>query len=217
MSTRVVVLASGSGTNLQSLLDAERSTKGLGGSVVRLITDRPGVGALERAAAAGVPARTVLVQDHPDREAWSRALAVEMARAAPDLVVLAGFMRILPGTVVDRWPMLNVHPSLLPAFPGGHAVEDALAWGVKVTGCTVHFVEEQVDHGPIVAQEAVTIQPDDTRETLHARIQAVEHRLLPECVRLFCTGGLIVADRSVRIRQPSAPATPKDSQPPKDS
>jgi phosphoribosylglycinamide formyltransferase 1 len=108
-------------------------------------------------------------------------------------------MKILSGAFVTRWPTINVHPSILPAFPGGRAVEDALAWGAKVTGCTVHYVDEQVDHGPIIAQEAVPILDGDDRATLHARIQAVEHRLLPEAVRLFCAGRLLVEDRSVRI------------------
>ena len=201
MSKRVVVLASGSGTNLQSLLDAERSAEGLGGAVVRVLTDRAGVGALRRAEQAGVPTSTVLLEDHPDRSAWAAALATAMAAAEPDLVVLAGFMRILPASVVQRWPMLNIHPSLLPAFPGASAVADALAWGVKVSGCTVHFVEEQVDHGPIVAQEAVAVQPDDSEETLHGRIQAAEHRLLPSCVRLFCAGHLTIEGRVVRTRE----------------
>jgi phosphoribosylglycinamide formyltransferase 1 len=195
MSTRIAVLVSGSGSNLQVLLDADA----LGGDVVLVASDKPDALGLERARSAGVATAAVAPADHPDRPAWEAALADAVAAAEPDLVVLAGFMKILSGAFVTRWPTINVHPSILPAFPGGRAVEDALAWGAKVTGCTVHYVDEQVDHGPIIAQEAVPILDGDDRATLHARIQAVEHRLLPEAVRLFCAGRLLVEDRSVRI------------------
>lgn len=196
MGKRVVVLASGAGSNLQALLDDAE----LGALVVKVVADRPGAGALERAASAGVASALVQPKDYPDRPAWEAALRAEVAAAEPDLVVLAGFMRILSPAFVQRWPTMNVHPSLLPAFPGVHAVEEALAWGVKVTGATVHFVDEQVDHGPIIAQEAVEVRPDDTAESLHARIQAVEHRLLPSSVALFCRDRLEVVGRYVRIR-----------------
>jgi phosphoribosylglycinamide formyltransferase 1 len=192
---RIAVLISGSGSNLQALLDHP----GLAGEVALVVSDRPAVGGLERAAAADVPAAVVAFGDHPDRADWERSLTDTVAASEPDLVVLAGFMRILSAGFVNRWPVLNVHPSLLPAFPGAHAVEDALAWGVKVTGCTVHFVDEQVDHGPIVAQEAVPVLDDDDPPALHARIQAVEHRLLPHCVHLFCQGRLRLEGRHVRI------------------
>lgn len=199
---RVVVLASGSGTNLQALLDADLG----GGEVVAVVTDRDGVGALERARAAGVATRTVRPGDHPDRAAWDAALLAEVSDERPDLVVLAGFMRILGPAFGATHPTLNVHPSLLPAFPGGHAVEEALRWGARVTGCTVHLVDELVDHGPILAQEAVPIAPDDTHATLHARIQAVEHRLLPTCVRAWCEGRVSVDGRRVVVDPP--PRTP---------
>jgi phosphoribosylglycinamide formyltransferase 1 len=195
MSTRIAVLVSGSGSNLQVLLDADA----LGGDVVLVASDNPASLGLDLAPSAGVATAAVAPADHPDRPAWEAALADAVAAAEPDLVVLAGFMKILSGAFVTRWPTINVHPSILPAFPGGRAVEDALAWGAKVTGCTVHYVDEQVDHGPIIAQEAVPILDGDDRATLHARIQAVEHRLLPEAVRLFCAGRLLVEDRSVRI------------------
>lgn len=190
---RIVVLISGSGTNLQALIDAD-----LGGDIVLVAADRHGAGGLDRARAAGIEADTVALADHDDRPAWEDALAARIAAADPDLVVLAGFMRILTGKVVTRWPTVNVHPSLLPAFPGAHAPEEAIAWGVKVSGCTVHYVDEQVDHGPIIAQEAVPVEPGDTADTLHARIQAVEHRLLPEAVRNICTGRTTVDGRHVR-------------------
>lgn len=193
---RIVVLISGSGTNLQALLDRGDA---LGGEIVLVASDRPGAGGLERAEAAGIKTAVVAPADFADRQAWCAALEDAVDGAAPDLVVLAGFMRILPASFVARWPVLNVHPSLLPAFPGAHAVEEALAWGAKLTGCTVHLVDEEVDHGPIVAQEAVPILPGDTPDVLHERIKAVEHRLLPDCVTLFCRGALHVDGRHVRI------------------
>ena len=195
MGKRIVVLASGSGSNLQALLDHESNAK----HVVAVLSDRSHAGALHRAAGAGLPAQAVPFGDHPGRAEWASELAARVATYAPDLLVLAGFMRILPAAFVERWPTMNVHPSLLPAFPGGRAVESALAWGVKLTGATVHFVDEHVDHGPIVAQEAVPVHEDDDEASLHARIQAVEHRLLPEAADLFCRGRLAVEGRHVRI------------------
>jgi phosphoribosylglycinamide formyltransferase 1 len=193
-SKRLVVLASGSGTNLQALLDAPD----LGGDVVGVVSDRPGARALERAAARG--AQTATVPLDGDRVAWEATLTDRVAALRPDLVVLAGFMRVLSGAFVHRWPVVNIHPSLLPAFPGAHAVEDALAWGVKVTGVTVHFVDELVDHGPIVAQEAVAVHPGDTAASLHERLQKVEHQLLPDVVRDWCAGRLIRDGRHVRTQ-----------------
>jgi len=190
---RLVVLASGSGTNLQALLDASD----LGGDVVAVVSDRARARALDRARERGVAAATVVLG--PDRRAWEAELIDEVARHDPDLVILAGFMRILSAAFVDRWPVVNVHPSLLPAFPGASAIEDALGWGVKLVGATVHFVDEHVDHGPIIAQEAVAVRDDDTADTLHARVQAVEHRLLPDAVRAFCAGRLKTDGRHVRI------------------
>jgi phosphoribosylglycinamide formyltransferase-1 len=189
---RLVVLASGSGTNLQALLDA----RDLGGEVAAVVSDKTDARALDRARTWGVPATAVVLGD--DRQAWEAELTGEVARHDPDLVILAGFMRILSGSIVNRWPIVNVHPSLLPAFPGAHAIEEALAWGVKLVGVTVHFVDEQVDHGPIIAQEAVAVHHDDTAASLHARVQAVEHRLLPDVVRAFCDGQLKIEGRQVR-------------------
>ncbi len=195
VDTRVVVLVSGAGSNLQALLDHP----GIRSAVVAVVADVPTAGGLARARAAEVDAVCVDRHGFPDRTAWEAALADAVARARPDLVVLAGFMRVLSGAFVKRWPILNVHPSLLPAFRGAHAVADALAAGVKVTGATVHFVVEEVDAGPIVAQEAVPVHDDDTVATLHARIQAVEHRLLPACVDLFGRNRIAVDGRRVRI------------------
>lgn len=192
---RIAVLISGSGSNLQALLDAGD----LGGDVVLVASDNPDAGGLARASSAGVETAVVPFRDYADRAAWERALVERIAEAAPDLLVLAGFMKILTGAVVGRWPTVNVHPSLLPAFAGAHAPADALAWGVKLSGVTVHYVDEQVDHGPIIAQEAVAVEPDDTEATLHARIQAVEHRLLPAVVRDICAGRVSVRGRHVHV------------------
>jgi phosphoribosylglycinamide formyltransferase 1 len=196
VSKRIVVLVSGSGSNLQALIDH----RDLGGKIARVVSDRPEAKGLDRARTAGIEAVAVDRQAHPDRATWEAALMAAVEEAEPDLVVLAGFMRILSGTFVERWPTMNVHPSILPAFPGGDAVDQALAHGVKLTGCTVHFVVEEVDAGPIVSQEAVPVHADDTAATLHARIQSLEHRLLPEAVALFCRDGLEVDGRHVRTR-----------------
>ena len=198
MGGRVVILASGSGSNAQALLD-RNDRNDLGGDIVAIVADVPGAGVLERARVAGVEAVCVDRNGYADRAAWEAALTEQVAALSPDLVVLAGFMRILSGAFVRRWPILNVHPSLLPAFPGAHAVEDALAHGVKVTGVTVHFVVEAVDAGPIVAQDAVEIREGDTPESLHERLKTLEHRLLPESVALFCAGRLAVDGHHVRI------------------
>jgi phosphoribosylglycinamide formyltransferase 1 len=195
MTKRVVVLVSGSGSNLQALIDADD----LGATIARVVSDRPEAKGLVRAEAAGIETVVVDRGSHPDRPTWEAALMGAVADAAPDLVVLAGFMRILSGAFVNRWPTINVHPSILPAFAGAHAVDEALAHGVKVTGCTVHFVDEEVDAGPIIAQEALAIAPGDTKETLHPRIQQLEHRLLPEAVALFCSDRLVIDGRHVRI------------------
>jgi phosphoribosylglycinamide formyltransferase-1 len=195
MGKRVVILASGAGSNAQALLDGSGEVA----DVVAVVADVPGAGVLDRAKQSGVEAVCVDRAGYATRPEWEAALIAEVGERAPDLVVLAGFMRILSGDFVRRWPTLNVHPSLLPAFPGAHAVTDALAHGVKVTGVTVHFVVEEVDAGPIVLQEAVAVESGDTPETLHARLKTVEHRLLPRSVDLFCADRLEVDGRHVRI------------------
>ena len=177
------VLVSGSGTNLQALLDANLP-------VAAVASNRAGVGALERASAAGVPAAVFELTDYKDRAERDAAMGDWLASHGVELVICAGYMHVLTAAFVERFPAINVHPSLLPAFPGAHAVEDALAARVCETGATVHFLDEGVDTGPVIAQERVPIRPGDTAETLHARIQEVEHRLLPEAARLFLAGGL---------------------------
>jgi phosphoribosylglycinamide formyltransferase-1 len=182
------VLVSGEGSNLQALLDA-------GLPVVAVASNNTKAKALDRAARAGIEAAAFPAVEFESRERRDEELADWLGERGIELVVLAGYMQLLTPPFLDRFPgrILNVHPSLLPAFPGGHAVEDALAHGVKVTGATVHFVDEGVDTGPIALQEAVDVRGGDTVETLHARIQQVEHRLLPEAVRLFLDGRLTAA------------------------
>jgi phosphoribosylglycinamide formyltransferase 1 len=193
----VAVLVSGSGSNMVALVQAADD---LGVRIVSVLSDVADAPALARAEQLGVP--TVRVPfDRTDRLGWERRLADAIAATGAELVVLAGFMRILGADLLRRWPdrVVNVHPSLLPAFRGAHAVEEALAAGVKVTGVTVHLVDELVDHGPILAQEAVPVHPDDTAGTLHARLQEVEHRLLPSCVAAFADGRVTVRDGRATI------------------
>lgn len=175
----VVVLVSGSGTLLQAVLEACEDP-GYGVEVVAVGADRDGIAGLERARRRGVATFVVPLADHPDRAAWDRALAAAIAEHAPALVVSAGFMRILGPAVLGAFTVVNTHPALLPSFPGGHAVRDALAHGVTVTGCTLHEVDAGVDTGPILAQRAVDVREDDTEETLHERIKTVERALLVE-------------------------------------
>ncbi|HVE73659.1 MAG TPA: phosphoribosylglycinamide formyltransferase [Mycobacteriales bacterium] len=196
LPARLVVLASGQGRTLQALLDAA-ADPAYGAAVVAVGSDRPDAPAHDRAAAAGVPTFTVEPGDFADRESWDRALAEAVATAAPDLVVCAGFMRLLGADFLARFPVVNTHPALLPAFPGTHAVADALAYGVKLTGVTVHLVDEGVDTGPVVAQAAVAVLPGDTEATLHARIQEVEQPLYVDAVRRLAQGGWTVEGRTV--------------------
>lgn len=183
-TVRIVCMASGSGSNFQALVDADLGR----GEIVGLVSDNPAAFALERAATAGVPAAVVPMADFEDRDAWNVGLIEAIAAFEPDLVVLVGFMRVLGPVFVERFLTLNVHPALLPSFPGAHGARDALAYGVKITGCTVHVVDSGVDTGPIIAQAAVDVAADDTPETLQAKIQIQEHRLLPQVVRDWCNG-----------------------------
>jgi phosphoribosylglycinamide formyltransferase 1 len=195
MDGRIAVLVSGSGTNLQALLDdpAIRS------HLVLVLSDRTGVRALERAEAAGV--ETSVIEPTGDRDELSEAVAELLDERDVDLIVSAGYMRVLGPSVLERWrdAWLNVHPALLPSFPGMHAVRDALEYGVKITGVTVHFVDEGVDSGPVVSQEAVPVRDDDDWDALEARIHAAEHRLLPAAVRAWLDGRLRVHGRTVTV------------------
>lgn len=199
----IAVLVSGSGSNLQAILEAARNPA-YSAEVVAVISDRPGVHALLRAEAAGIPAHVVDWDGYGDRAAFTAAICDTAEATGARALVLAGFMRILGPAAIARFPnrILNVHPALLPAFPGAHAVRDALDHGVKVTGVTVHFVDEDVDHGPIIAQEPVAVLPADDEASLHARLQVVEHRLFPEVVDAFGRGTLDVDGRRVSLVSP---------------
>jgi phosphoribosylglycinamide formyltransferase 1 len=195
---KVGVLASGEGSLLQAFLDDETDAY----EIVGVISDRPGVKALARAGGAGVPAVVHDFKSFPDRDAFSLAVATTLTGWGVDLVASAGFGRILSTPFFETVgaPYLNSHPALLPSFPGPHGVRDALAYGVKVTGTTIIFADESTDGGPVIAQEAVIVEDDDSEDTLHARIKAVEQRLYPEVLRAFAEGRISVEGRIVRIR-----------------
>ncbi len=177
------VLVSGEGTNLQALLDT-------GLPVAAVASNVPLAHALRRAEAAGVPTAVFPLEGYPSREARDLAMADWLESCGVSLIVCAGYMHLLTPPFLARFRVLNIHPSLLPRFPGRHAIEDALAAGVEATGVTVHFVDEGIDSGPVIAQEVVPVLPGDTVETLRGRIQDVEHRLLPEATRLCLAGDL---------------------------
>jgi phosphoribosylglycinamide formyltransferase-1 len=200
------VLVSGSGTNLQAILDA-RARGDIGAPIRVVISNKPGVRALERAEAAGVPTRVLLPRDFDGREAYDAALAAALVEAGCDWVVLAGFMRLVGRGFLEAFGgrVVNIHPSLLPAFPGLHAQRQALDYGVKIAGCTVHLVDEGTDTGPIIAQAAVPVLDDDDEESLAARILAEEHRIFPATLAAIAEGRLTVESpaggrRRVRVR-----------------
>ena len=199
VDSRIAVLASGSGTNLQALLD----DRVVGPCVALVVSDVPGAFALERARARGVRAVVLEPSHYATREAHDLALEHLLEEEGIEFVLLAGYMRVVGPSVVRAFEnrILNVHPALLPAFPGAHAVREALEWGTKVTGATVHLVDDQVDHGPVVLQEAVPVLDDDDERSLHARIQDVEHRLLPQAARVLVEGRLDVEGRRARVRE----------------
>ena len=206
---KIAVLVSGGGTNLQALIDAEKRGELGAGKITLVIASKPGVYALERAANAGIEGRVLARKDYDSIAAYSKALADEMTAEGIDLVVLAGFLTIIDEQVYERFPnrILNVHPALIPSFCGEgcyglHVHEMALAYGVKLSGATVHFVTEECDGGPIIAQGAVPVQEGDTPEVLQRRImEQVEWKLLPKAVSLFCQDRLSVVGRTVVIKQ----------------
>jgi len=194
----VVVLASGTGSLLASLLKS--AVGDYPARVVAVGTDRV-CAALDIAAAAAVPRYTIVLADYPDRNAWDAAIAEATAAHNPDLVVSAGFMKILGPELLSRFPgrVVNTHPALLPAFPGAHAVSDALAYGVRVTGCTVHLVDAGTDTGPILAQQAVPVLDDDDEATLHERIKVIERQLLVDVLEALATRGVTWTGRKATI------------------
>lgn len=197
-ASRIAVLVSGSGSNLQAMLDAHDSER-LATRPVLVVSNRPGVRALDRARAAGVEALVVDHKNYADRSAFDAALSNALEERNIDLVVLAGFMRLLGSAFVGRWRgrLVNIHPSLLPAFPGAYAIRDALAAQATTTGVSVHFVDEGTDTGPLIAQESVKVFAEDTEETLATRIHTVEHRLYPKVVDALARGAVRLDGRRV--------------------
>jgi phosphoribosylglycinamide formyltransferase-1 len=202
---RITVLVSGRGSNLGALLAAERSGA-LRGSVTQVISNRPEAGGLALAREHGVATAVVDHKGYPDRAAFDAALVAEIERSEPDLVVLAGFMRVLGRAAVERFAgrLINIHPSLLPAYPGLHTHRRALADGAAMHGCTVHFVTPEVDVGPIIAQSALAVRRDDDEASLAARVLALEHRLLPAAVGWYCEGRLVIDGDRVRVEEAGA-------------
>lgn len=202
-SGRVVVLVSGAGSTLAALLTAQ-TDPAYPARVVAVVSDRPDAPALDRARAAGVATAVVAPADFADRAAWDVAVAETVEVFGPDLVVLAGFMRVLAAPFVERFAgrALNTHPSLLPAFPGAHAVRDALAYGVRLSGCTVHLVDAGLDSGPVLAQAAVPVLDGDDEAALRARIQQVERELLVQVVGAVAADGVVVDGRRATIGRP---------------
>jgi phosphoribosylglycinamide formyltransferase-1 len=196
---RFAILASGNGTNLQALIDAQRRGKLAPAEIALVVVNRPRAYALERAEKADLPAILIDHREYKSRAAFEQAMLEVLDSHRIEAVVLAGFMRILTASFLERFPhrVLNTHPALCPAFPGINAPAQAIEHGVKISGCTVHFVDSGVDTGPIIFQEAVNVQPDDTAETLHARIQVHEHHLLPQAAQLLAAGKLNISGRKV--------------------
>jgi phosphoribosylglycinamide formyltransferase-1 len=202
---RVAVFASGSGSNFQAIVDRVQAGE-LDVKLELLVCDRPGARVIERATAAGVDTYVFRPKHYPDRESYEREIADELKRRNVDLVVLAGFMRILTPVLVDAFAgrMINIHPALLPSFKGARGIADALAYGVKVTGVTVHYVTLDMDAGPIIAQQAVPVLEGDTEHSLADRIHAAEHRLLPQVIGWIKDGRVTIEGNRTRIHHPEA-------------
>ena len=202
---KTAVLASGSGTNLQALIDAWKNGALAPAELAVVGVNIAGCGALERAHTAGIATFVLSHKAFASREDFDRALVADLRGRGVELVVLAGFMRVLTGAFLDAFPLrvLNIHPALLPAFPGVHAQKQALDYGVKLAGCTVHFVDKGTDTGPIIAQAAVPVLPGDNEDSLGKRILVEEHRLLPAVVRAVASGQVTVEDRRVHVAPPA--------------
>lgn len=198
---RLVILISGRGSNMAAILDAVRGGT-IAGRVDKVISNRADAAGLATAAGYGVPTAVIDHRVHPDRASFEARLIAEIEASAPDLIVLAGFMRVLSAGFVERFRdcLINIHPSLLPLYPGLDTHRRALADGVRIHGCTVHFVTADVDHGPIIAQGAIAVRWDDEEEELAARVLAIEHRILVAAVRWFCEDRLVIASGRVRVK-----------------
>jgi phosphoribosylglycinamide formyltransferase-1 len=200
---KIAVLASGSGTNLQVLIDQLHQDENSGVEIAVVISDRRKAYALTRAKEAGIPTHVVRVRDFPDRDAFDAKISEILDRCEVELIVLAGFMKLFQPAFVRKYRnrIINIHPSLLPAFPGAHPVPDTLAYGVKVSGVTVFFVDEGVDAGPIVAQVSVPVFDHDDEESLLKRIHTEEHKLYPQVVRWYADGAIEIVGRKVLVKE----------------
>ncbi len=198
---KLAVLASGRGSNFQAIIDAVKGGY-LNAEIRLLVTDNPGAHALQRARDNGIRRLVMDPSEYPSRDLYYASMAEELKGEGIELVVLAGFMRVVKRPLIEAFPMriMNIHPALLPSFPGLHGQRQALRHGVKLSGCTVHFVDEGMDTGPIIVQAAVPVYHDDTEESLSARILRYEHRIFPYAIRLFAEGRLEVKGRIVKIR-----------------
>lgn len=199
---KIGVLASGSGSNLQTLIDQLHYDESCKIEISIVISDRKKAYALTRAKKAGIPSYVVIAQDFPDRHAFDERISELLDTHAVELIVLAGFMKLLQPAFVQKYRnrILNIHPALLPAFPGAHPVADTLAYGAKVSGVTVHFVDEGMDTGPIIAQKSVPVFDDDDEESLHARLQVEEHKLYPTVVKWYAENRISFAGRKVIVK-----------------
>jgi phosphoribosylglycinamide formyltransferase-1 len=201
MKKRIAVLASGRGSNFQAVIDAIQDGK-IPATCAALVTDNPKAYAIERAKKAKIPVTIIDFASFPSREDYEKALLLAMQQVNADLFILAGYMRMVGADIVRSFPgkMMNIHPALLPAFPGLHAQRQAVHHGVKVSGCTVHFVDESLDGGPIILQRCVRVLENDDEDSLAERILRHEHECYPEAITLFCEGRLEIVGRKVRIR-----------------
>lgn len=198
--TRIGVLISGSGSNLQAIIDAVERAE-INGEIVLVVSNDPEAYGLVRAAKHRIPTAVISHTDYVSREVYDQALVNSLQDAKVELVCLAGFMRVITPIFIEAFSgrIINIHPALLPAFPGTHGQGQTFSYGTRVAGCTVHFVDAQVDHGPIIIQAVVPVLPDDDEDSLSARILRCEHKIYPEAVRLFCAGRLRVEGRKVKI------------------
>lgn len=200
MPLKIAILASGSGTNAQAMFDKIAAGL-LDAEVVLVISNRPGAKVLDRARAIGLPTLELDHKSAPSREAFDKVLIAAIEQAGADLVVLAGYMRLLTPLFIKTFAgrVVNIHPAILPSFPGTHGMEDAQAWGVKVAGCTVHFVDEEVDHGEVIIQAVVPVLAGEPLADLQQRIHAMEHRIYPQAIQWIAEGRVSVKERQVHV------------------
>jgi phosphoribosylglycinamide formyltransferase-1 len=198
---RLGVLASGRGSNFQSIIDAIGS-KHIKAEIEILITDNPSAFAVERAKKHNIEYLTIQPKEYDSKDHFYRKIADELKQRSVDLVILAGFMRIVGKPLIDEYPnrIMNIHPALLPSFPGLHGQKQAIEYGVRISGCTVHFVDERMDTGPVIIQAAVPVFPDDTEESLSEKILRLEHKIYPEAIRLYAEGRIEIEGRNVKIK-----------------